>query len=263
MECFIINLETAIDRMHFMKDQMIKLSLKFQRIDAVTEKDLNISGSDDYWNTWERPLKNTEKACFISHVNAWNAVVKSNKPSLILEDDAFLSKDIKSVLLSASILEGIDLLSLEVRFKRKLLSNHKEKLNTNYFYSRLYQNGSGAAAYILWPSGAKKLILKSKKQVALTDAFISNFKGLNSFQVEPACALQLDCLSLHNIKSPIKHYSIINSGINSKRPDFKKGTKIKFLFRRLLFQVKRGFYSVYLINKSEKRFIKIQKSEFE
>ncbi|MDB9992360.1 glycosyltransferase family 25 protein [Amylibacter sp.] len=263
MKCFIINLETSKDRMDFMKEQMNKLSLDFNRINAISERDLIFSPINDYWNTWERPLKNTEKACLLSHINAWKAVIKRNKPTLILEDDALLSNDTKYVLKEASKLTDIDFLSLEVRFRKKLISKNKEKLTKKYFYSRLYQNGSGAAAYILWPSGAKKLLLKSMNKAALTDALISNSRELNCFQIEPACALQLDCLSLHGIKSPIKHYSIINSGINFKRPVFERGTKIKFILRRVISQIIRGVYSLSLITKSEKRFIELNKNKFE
>ena len=128
MDCIIINLETAKDRMDFMTKQMNKLTLKFVRINALTENDLVLSNEKSYWNTWERPLKNTEKACLLSHINAWKSVVENNSPTLILEDDAFLSNDTKSVLEAASSLQNVDLLSLEVRFRKKLLSKKREEL---------------------------------------------------------------------------------------------------------------------------------------
>ena len=43
MDCIIINLETAKDRMDFMTKQMNKLTLKFLRINALTENDLALS----------------------------------------------------------------------------------------------------------------------------------------------------------------------------------------------------------------------------
>ena len=248
--------------MEFMTKQMNDLSLKFHRINAISEKDPIFKNSQKYWNTWERPLKNTEKACLLSHILAWKTIVRNNQPALILEDDAYLSIDTNLVLQSASKLEGIDFLSLEVRFKKKLLSKKRKKLSYGYSFSKLYQNGSGAAAYILWPGGAEKLILRASKQVALTDALISNFRKLNTFQIEPACALQLDCLYLHNIKSPIEHYSIINNGKNFERPFFEKGTRLSFLRKRLISQILKGFQQLYLMPICEKRHINLEKSKF-
>lgn len=262
MDCIIINLETAKDRMDFMTKQMNKLTLKFVRINALTENDLVLSNEKSYWNTWERPLKNTEKACLLSHINAWKSVVENNSPTLILEDDAFLSNDTKSVLEAASSLQNVDLLSLEVRFRKKLLSKKREVLYFGYSYSTVYQGGSGAAAYILWPSGAKKLIAYSKKQAALADALIAECKNLKSFQIEPACALQLDCLPLYGIETPIEHFSVINSGKNFNRPPYEKGSRLKFLRKRLISQLKKGLQKFFLIRKSEKRTIKIEINKF-
>jgi glycosyl transferase, family 25 len=263
LKCIIINLETAKDRMNFMTKQMNKLSLKFLRINAIAENNLVLSNKKSYWNTWERPLKNTEKACLLSHINAWKSVVKNNRPALILEDDALLSNDTKSVLNAASALQNMDLLSLEVRFRKKLLSKKREKLCFGYHYSKMYQNGSGAAAYILWPSGAKKLITYSKKHAALADALITDCKKLKSFQIEPACALQLDCLPIYGMRSPIEHFSIINSGDNSNRPTYEKRMRLKFLRKRILSQLKKGLQIFFLMQKSEKRTIKLKINKFE
>lgn len=263
LECYIINIKSAKDRMDFMAKQMNNLALKFHRINAITDKDPIFKNSEKYWNTWERPLKNTEKACLLSHILAWKEIVRNNQPALILEDDAYLSIDTNLVLQHASKLQGIDLLSLEVRFRKKLLSKKRKKLLSGYSLSRLYQNGSGAAAYILWPAGAEKLILRSSKQVALTDALISNFRKLNTFQIEPACALQLDCLHLHGIYSPIEHHSIINKGKNSDRPIFEKGTRVSFFMKRIISQILKGFQLLYLMPISEKRHIILEKSKFE
>ena len=57
--------------MTFMAQQMAALGLSYERLEAVTP-DVQIgTPSPGYWDTWERPLKETEKACFLSHVTAW------------------------------------------------------------------------------------------------------------------------------------------------------------------------------------------------
>jgi hypothetical protein len=41
---------------------------------------------------WQRPLKNTEVACYYSHQNAWGKIIQSNEPMLspVLATNFFL-----------------------------------------------------------------------------------------------------------------------------------------------------------------------------
>lgn len=249
--------------MNFMADQLNRLNVNFNRLDAITSGSLPNDQNDPYWNTWERPIKSSEKACFLSHIKAWEIVVNKNCPVLILEDDAMLVSDLNDVLHAVSSLNDIDYLTLEVRNRKKLLSKKSRALNSKYKMCRLYQDRSGAAAYVLWPSGAKKLLTRSKKFAALSDAMICMSYDLLGFQIEPACAVQLDSAKYYGLKASIKSISTIHSGVNIGRPDLSQSNGIKFKLRRILSQIKMGYRFLSNIFIAKKRYVKFDIKRFQ
>ena len=74
MSCLVINLAVETDRMDFMTKQLETLGLDFERVEAVTAGEAVTARSLKYWNSWERPLKDTECACMLSHFSAWEKV---------------------------------------------------------------------------------------------------------------------------------------------------------------------------------------------
>tara|TARA_B110001450_G_C17629759_1_gene484725 strand:- start:417 stop:1187 length:771 start_codon:yes stop_codon:yes gene_type:complete len=253
---------SAYDRMEFMKDQMNELNIGFERLNAVAIKDLIYNNNEAYWKTWERPIKPSEQACFLSHIKAWEAVINENIPILILEDDAILVKDLNEVLNLVSNLKDIDYISLEIRNRKKLLSTVQNKLNSKYKISRLYQDRSGAAAYVLWPSGAKKLIKRTKKHAALTDAMICMSYELLGYQIEPACAVQLDSAENYGLSIPISSNSTIHTGSNEGRVDLLQFNGIKYKIRRILSQLKMGIRFLSKLFSAKKRFVEFNINNF-
>jgi glycosyl transferase family 25 len=63
---------------------------------------------------WQRPLKNTEVACYYSHQNAWGKIIQSNEPALILEDDVLLSKYTPKLLADLADKKKCELISLKL-----------------------------------------------------------------------------------------------------------------------------------------------------
>lgn len=248
--------------MNFMADQLNRLNVNFNRLDAITIDSLPGDQNDPYWDTWERPIKSSEKACFLSHMKAWEIVVNKNCPVLILEDDAMLVSDLSDVLHAVSSLKDIDYLSLEIRNRKKLLSKRSRVLNSKYKIFRLYQDRSGAAAYVLWPSGAKKLLKRAKKIAALSDAMICMSYDLLGFQIEPACAVQLDSAKSYGLKAPISSISTIHSGVNIGRPDLSQNNRASFKRRRISFQIKMGFRFLSKVFIAKKRYVKFDIKEF-
>ena len=172
--------------MAFMAQQMDALGLPYERLEAVTPDAQSGSHNAAYWASWQRPLKETEKACFLSHVAAWERVAALEEPALILEDDVVLSRATQVLLKSCRGLVDVDHLTLEVRQRRKIVAKDAQPLTDDHVMRRLYQDRSGAAAYVLWPSGAAKLLQRAKTQAALADAMICGAYELKSYQVEPA-----------------------------------------------------------------------------
>jgi glycosyl transferase family 25 len=234
-QSYIINLPKEKTRHNFMKKQMEKLGLEHTFIPAVMVSHLN---EDDYIKGgmgWQRPLRKTELACFLSHREAWKHAANSDTHSLILEDDAVLSPSSKDIIHDVIDSLNFDLLCLETRFRRKKLIGPTQ-LTTKSKFARLYQDRAGAAAYLLSPAGARKLYNKTKFiKPGLADAYISSSYELQAYQILPALAIQLDQCNIHGLVPEIK----TETSINENRPNDQMGLflKLRFIFRRIIAQV--------------------------
>ena len=141
-----------------------------------------------------------ERACFLSHKAAWETVI-SDGPALVVEDDAVLSDIVPELLRNLGGQREIDHLTLEARGRAKLLGLRRIPAASAVSMRRLYIDRGGAAAYVLWPSGAQKLLSQSDRGAATVDHLLGSSSDLVSYQTDPACAIQLDML---------EHYSIVN-----------------------------------------------------
>ncbi len=258
MDCLIINLETSDRRMAFMAQQMDALGLGYERIAAVTAEQASRSGSPDYWNTWERPLKETEKACLLSHVAAWKRVVRDGRPALVLEDDAVLSNRVPALLSALETCDGVDHLTLEVRKRRKILSRASRAMAPGLDLRRLYQDRSGAAAYVLWPEGARKLLARAERQAGLADAMICKAYELWSYQVEPACAVQLDRCAAYGVAPPIETQSVIDAGKAAANDRRAPG----FRLRRVGAQLRMALRALAHAHHAERREVRLDPGDF-
>ena len=265
MDALIINLPSSTERLAFQKKQLQKLDIRFEVLQATAVNDLSKSEIENFSLGWERPLRAVELACFMSHKKAWGYVSRTNSPRLILEDDALLSNHAKSLLESLEKLPHCDLITLEIRNRKKVVAKEEVFTTlTNHKVFDLYQDRTGAAAYILWPSGADKLLEKSNNCLpALADAFISSCYSLLAFQIEPAAAIQLDQCKQYNINNDQTTESAISS--TSKPKIIKKQfmTILMFKYRRLFSQIKMALRQLSVIRISSKRQIKIDTTHFQ
>ena len=259
MQIFVINLASAIERRKLQEVQLTKLGLEYNILNALSVSDINEATYKKHYFDWQRPLIKTEVACYFSHRSAWEKVIKNKKPALILEDDAILSKTLPELLISLSDIKNADLINLENRSRKKFVSNLYVDIGCNSKLLRLYQDRTGAAGYILWPSGAKKLIhFENKRGIGLADAHITSCYSLLSYQVEPSPIIQLD---------QCKEYGVINNykNVSSKSTvssiqNYKGG--VYFIVKRLFFQLKLAFRQLYILTKSQRRYISIRNSDF-
>ena len=259
MDILIISLPNAKERRDFQQNQLSKLGLEFEFLDATSIHDLNEATYKKHYQDWQRPLKTTEVACYYSHRRAWNRVIQFNKPVLILEDDALLSKYVPELLKDFADKENTDLINLENRARKKFVSRSGESITCNSKLLRLYQDRTGAAGYILWPSGAKKLIqCEERKGIALADAHITACNNLTVYQVEPSPIIQLDHCEYYDIKNPISNNASDSSVSSFNNP---KGGMF-FWLRRIYSQVKLGIRQLFLVTLSTRRYIKIDKKRF-
>ena len=265
ISALLINLDESLDRLDFQKKQLEKLQIPFQRFSAVDISNFNLEEYENLANGWQRKLRKTEVACFLSHKNAWQYVLNSSKPWLILEDDAFLSKKCAGILTSLkSLNQQIDYLNLETRYRRKCITQKKIELIDDYEMRRLFQDRNGSAAYVLFPSGAEKLLKQAEKKApALADAFISEAYQLNAWQIYPAAAIQFDQCQNYGLKPFFPMISTISpAGYSRPQPNCRIDYW-RFKFRRIAGQIRmaRRHFKVY----QHARFVQvpIKTSDFE
>ena len=251
MNIYIINLPAQVERAAFQERQFSRLGLAFLRVDAVSIADV----SDDYYQKvafdWERPLSRAEVSCYLSHKSLWQRVISDNEPALILEDDAYLCDDLPE-LLSAFEKLKLSYINLETRCRKKIISKKIERDFFGYQLKQLYYGGTGAAAYIIWPEAAQRLLDKEQRSgMALADAQICRTKLGSAWQLDCAAAIQLDCCSHYGMVSPHKTTSTI---VNTRHQvEMTVPPKTNFELRRLVAQFKLGLIQLRVIFGKVKR----------
>jgi glycosyl transferase family 25 len=262
MNVLIINLAEATDRLSFQEKQMLRLDLDYEILRAVSVQHISEATHYQLSMGWERPLRRTELACFLSHHKAWQVVLKKKQPMLILEDDALLSRYSAVLLKMLEQRNDCDLISLEVRGRQKIVGE-RQALVEDFSLMPLYQDRTGAAAYILWPSGAQILLDKAKATPpALADAFISSTYQLRCLQIEPAAAIQLDQCEAYEVNNTLKTISSIST---EAKPDLTYASpleNLRFQARRLGSQYRLGMRRIQTMGKGERRFIKLRPEDF-
>lgn len=259
MNILIINLPRHADRLAFQREQMERLGLSFQVLNAVDVTTLPDDTFQKLAGTWERPMRKVEVCCFLSHKAAWQSVLDNNQPALILEDDALLANTVPSLLAELSKQKEFDLVTLEIRARKKIIGRHSTAITPALSLRPLFQDRTGAAGYVLWPSGAKKLLDKAATgHAAIADAFISSHYALNAFQVEPAAIVQLDMCGHYGLTSPLTTTSSIGS---VDRPVATK-SPWRFTARRLLAQLRMARRILSVWHKAERRYIALNQQHF-
>jgi len=259
VQIFVINLPSSIERRKLQKDQLDKLGLEYKILDATSVEDISEATYKKHYFDWQRPLRKTEVACYFSHRFAWDRVIRSGEPALILEDDAILSIFLPELLDNLNKIKSTDLINLENRSRKKFVSRSHMEIECNSTLLRLYQDRTGAAGYILWPSGANKLIQHEKNSgIGLADAHITSCHALKAYQVEPSPIIQLDQCKEYGISNTYSH--TVSKSTVSASDNYRGG--VYFMIKKLFSQLKLAFWQLYIITKSHRRYIKLRNSDF-
>ncbi|WP_104487897.1 glycosyltransferase family 25 protein [Acinetobacter indicus] len=267
MQILIINLERSQERLAFQIKQCLTLGLSFQRLPAVSVDDISEEDYKSLGFGWQRPLRKVEVACFLSHQRAWESVVKSDSPALILEDDAVLAKHLPYLLaeIEKQDFKDVDLINFEVRSRKKIISKqpvHQLKAGNTALYA-LFQDRTGAAGYLLYPSGAQKLLQRlAETAPAIADGFIFSHYGLNSLQAEPAAVIQEDQLAAYGLVPEEQFESVIGRSEHHKPVYASAAEKRKFKTRRLAGQWAMACRYVQVMFKAQKRLIRLNRDQF-
>ncbi len=246
MRALVLNLDTAHERLAFQERQLAALGIEWERLAAITPDTLSQPPGDPWWLGWERPLRDTEKAALETHRRAWTRVVAAGMPLLILEDDALLAMAAPDLLRMVEGRSDIDHLSLETRGRKKLLGPALDDLPVR----RLWLDRSGAAAYVLWPSGARILLARTARAPALADSAICAAFALRSFQAVPALAIQADMAARHGFTPPFPVQSSIDA---EARPDRRAGPG--FRSRRIVAQLRMGARQLRFLGQGRRELV--------
>lgn len=264
ISALVINLPQSVERWAFQKNQLGKLGIPLRRLNAVAIADVASEHYEALANGWERKLRPAEVACFLSHRRAWQAVIDADAPLLILEDDALLSQHTPELLAAlAGDPQQADLLTLETRSRKKLLDKQACPAGRHFHLRRLYQDRTGAAAYLLYPSGAHKLLAKAQTRApALADAFISSCYPLNACQVVPAAAIQLDQCQAYGLPFANPFASTITPPDQYKPAANNPTAAGRFKWRRIVAQIKMGVRQLSVQYRSRREYVGIVRADF-
>ena len=257
LNIYIINLDKDRERRAFQKEQMQNLQLEYEIISATTTDDI-CTLYKKHRDDWQRPLREVELACYFSHQKLWQRVLEEQKPALILEDDAIVCSELPKILEACSTLKGVDHISLESVGRKKLLGRKPISIPIDGFkLSPLFIDRNGAGGYILYPSGAKKLLEhEAKNGIALADAQITSCFKLQSYQLEPACIIQMDQCHKYGLKSPID----VNSNITGKQKcTIPQEKYITFKRKRIIHQIKLALRELQYIFRAKRRKIELKR----
>ncbi|AZM39254.1 glycosyltransferase family 25 protein [Acinetobacter baumannii] len=267
MKVLMINLDGSKDRLQQQNEQFDKLKVVFERLPAVSIADFSKGDYQKLAFNGQRPMKQSELACFLSHKKAWEYIVTLNEPCVVLEDDAVLVREFKQIIKAVTNLENIDFINLEVHGRRKLIAKSAtfDLTDDHFRLFSLYQDRSGTGGYILYPSGAKKLLdFMEKRAIGLADEFIYSCRSLEAYQIEPAVLLQSDKCEMYGVKPMDDMHSIIGQVKNTISFELSIIEKIQFKYRRIIAQIILGYYYLLFMCKGAvKREIKVEPKRFD
>ena len=261
MKIYIINLPKDKERRGFQVAQLRELDLDYEIVNAISTNNIEKSIYDKHKYDWERPLRKVEVACYYSHRHLWEKIIANNQPALIMEDDAMLSKHLPNMLQHILTLNDIDYINLEVVGRRKIVSKKSLIIpSSNSKLYRLYLDRNGTGGYILYPSGAKKLLTyELQTGIGLADAHINACDDLIAYQIEPAALIQLDQCEKYGITPPLN----IKSNIETlPKPAITFKDKWHFGFKRASAQIRQAIRQILYYFQSQKRSISIQEEDF-
>lgn len=262
MQTLVINLPDSKDRLKFQEEQLKRLGLDYEIIRAVSTHYVHEQVHYHLVLGWKRPLLRSEVACYFSHHKIWQLIVKRNKPALILEDDALLSRYMPGLLDALEGRTDCDIVNLEVRSSNKTVGKKPQNLLGDYKLLPLYQDKQGAAGYVIWPSGARLLLEKARTlSPGPADEFIANTYELRKYQLEPAAVIQLDQCDNYKVINRVKTRATINP--EEEQPSYVSFMdNIRFHQRRMASQFRSMRHQFSIKDRSIKRPIALNPDDF-
>ena len=163
-----INLASDLDRRHRLDSEFQRLGLTAQRLEAIWWAGLSDAEQRSYYSEelnraqFHVPLLQGEKGCYVSHLHAWEMLLASEHPAMVvLEDDVLLDDRFPAAIQAVASLDlPWDMLKLIGRKKEKVRRVSRWIRGIDLVdYTRV---PSLTAGYVISRQGARKL-LNSRK----------------------------------------------------------------------------------------------------
>ncbi len=198
MKAYLINLDSAGDRLAQFDDQARTLGFDYQRISAVDGRTPEFAerlGKPARTRLGEE-LTPVEVACFESHRAVWRAIVDSgDSHGMALEDDIILKPGFERYVAPGWAPPEADIIRLESWIKPVHLDRAgAHKIHGRGVY-RLRSDGVGTGAYVISAACAADLLARSERIEDPIDNFLffaisPVAQSLKTYQMAPAPARQ-------------------------------------------------------------------------
>lgn len=184
MKIFVISLPESQQRRASIVRQMADLGLPFSFVDGVriSAGELSARGYDEssrlLWYAYD--MSAGEVGCFLAHRKVWCAVRDETEKCLVLEDDAVVA-GLTPALLEQLAHTPYSLVRLAGVFEKK------HKFIGQSVIAKYWGDPSGAAAYVLGPREAVRLVQKSEQFYMPVDDFMESrhLHGLHTYALLP------------------------------------------------------------------------------
>lgn len=205
MLCFVINLKKETERFKSIDGQLSSLGINYELVEAVSKD--SIPSSVRFKNTKDvcsRDLTKGEIGCYLSHIECWKRLVKSEeKWALILEDDAKLNRNIKAFISdSCWIPDGVQIIQLysgPLNKKTVLILDKQEIVgpdNKGCLLRQIKPLALTTTGYLISKSAAEKAIQSSSVITEPVDEFLFNpfskfYKECLPWKLDPSLVTDL------------------------------------------------------------------------
>ena len=176
IQILVISLQRSPDRREKVRQELSKINLPWEFLDAVDGSQMSISPAEYKVDKVKRlqgyALTANEIGCYLSHKKAWQRCVDQNLPTLILEDDFTLAADFENDL--KTLLENSDrwdLLRLQGLYE---VPYTKVGQVGNMIIAKNQGDAVGATGYLVKPVIAQRLIDASREIYEPVDHFLEH-----------------------------------------------------------------------------------------
>jgi glycosyl transferase family 25 len=202
MHVYVINLDRAPERIAHMQDQLGRLRIPFDRVEAVDAKLMAEDELSEFRSSMvpaRRPhsWSPAQIGIFLSHKETWERIASgTDSHAAVFEDDVHLSDRIANLLRDGSwIDECMDIVRLETTLQGMRLDRLPISEMDNTKVTRVQSGAWGAAGYIMRRNIAAWLSCSPRRIYEPVDWFLFHqssaiAQALNIFQVDPAPCVQ-------------------------------------------------------------------------